>query len=119
MSRRLKPEPAPTAEQRLGAPDAQSVLQIMMLHAQPHLTRAEREHIGRVDEFAQQMASHAAAVATGLGCLISNDVDSGNFQDKGTVPPVLWHLGEVLTTIAGLIEVAGLARDEEADHAPR
>lgn len=121
MSRRANPAAvaaAPAPEQRLGAPDARSVLQILMLHAAPHLTPAEREHIGRVDECAQQMASHAAAVATGLGCLISGDVDSGNFQTQDSVPPVLWHFGELLTTIAGLIEVAGLARDQQEGGAP-
>ena len=119
MSRRTttaKPAaPTPEPEQNLGAPDARSVLQILMLHAAAHLTPAELEHVGRVDECALQMASHAGTVAMGTACLVMGDADGdvGSFQSADQVSSFMLLYSDVCTTIAGLIEVSGLARDHQ------
>lgn len=98
-------------------PTIQSAIQTLMLRAGPHLTTEERQHLGRLDEQARVLSANAAAVAEGLSCIVAydgqTDVGAGNFQSAAEVAGLLIVFGGVFDAIAGMIDAAGLARDQQ------
>jgi hypothetical protein len=97
--------------------DIRAMVQTLMLRAGPHLTADELKSLGQLDDQARVLASNASTVAEGIACIVAFDgqttVGAGNFQRAGEVASLLVVFAGVFDAIAGMIDAADLARDQQ------
>jgi hypothetical protein len=98
------------------APSPYSVMQRLVAADGIRFSAEDLAHLADAAEVAEQLARQAAAVAEGIGSLIDSDrqqapAGDGSLQgDEQT--PLVYLLGTVLSTVAGLIHVSSVARHE-------
>jgi len=75
------------------------------------LSKKELEWFAEFTETARNDAEDLAHIVSGLGCLIGNDKQYGNFSDKGSMMNLLINLSHQIYTIAGMIALGEFATD--------
>ncbi|MEI7457465.1 MAG: hypothetical protein WCK93_12155 [Nitrosomonadales bacterium] len=75
------------------------------------LSNPELEWFARATEQAQTEARNLRDVATGIGCLIASDTQSGALQDRDGTSSMLYAISAQLDTITGMMEIGSAAND--------
>lgn len=98
-------------KQSLGVRSISKAIDRLWENSANRLSQQELEWFAGFTEAARNDADDLSHIVSGLGCLIGNDKNCGNFRDEGAVMNLLNNLSHQIDTIAGMIALGAFATD--------
>jgi|GEM_PF-3173023 len=92
-------------QQNLGPSYISSALSTLWEKAAASLTTNELEWFARFTGQAEREVATLSETIMGIGCLISSDDNTGNFQSKSDVSELLFNVSNQLDAIKGMIHI--------------
>ncbi|WP_445368525.1 hypothetical protein ACH5Y9_03410 [Methylomonas sp. BW4-1] len=96
-------------KQRLGVRSISKAIDTLWGTSADQLSQQELEWFAGFTDAARNDAEDLARIVSGIGFLIDNDSDAGNFKDKREVMRLLTTISNQIDTIAGMITLGDYA----------